>query len=165
MNYPQPEPYPGRYEPYTPVVSPVPDTVRNAFYLMVGGGVATVLQTVWLATQYDEVREDLRLANPGIGEAELDSLVTGSFVGALIGTGVSVVLWLWIAFACRAGKNWARVTGTVFFGINAFFVALAVLGVLGPTDAIGVVINAAIVLIGLAAVIQLWSSRSAEYFL
>src|SRR5215471_14912088 len=34
--------------------------------------------------------------------------------GAIIGVG----LWIWMAKANQAGKNWARITSTVFFGID-----------------------------------------------
>ncbi len=44
--------------------------------------------------------------------------------GALLGIG----LWIWMAKANQAGKNWARITSTVFFGIECLFLLLLVAG-------------------------------------
>ena len=39
---------------------------------------------------------------------------------------IEIALWLGIARACRNGRSWARVTGTVLFGLHT----LGFLGVL-----------------------------------
>jgi hypothetical protein len=86
-------------------------------------------------------------------------------VGALIGA----ALWFWMAVANRQGKNWARITSTVFFGLDC----LALIGIIaiasGSTvsaSAGAIVIASATVqwLIGLAAVILLWRPQSTQYF-
>jgi uncharacterized membrane protein len=70
-------------------------------------------------------------------------------------------LFVWIARECRSGNNWARVTGTVFFGIAAlglicnFFSGLTTLNLVVAT--VGCVV-------GLAAVVLLWQRNSSAYF-
>jgi hypothetical protein len=40
------------------------------------------------------------------------------FVGSIVVGIVAVLIWLWIAWKNRAGRNWARVVATVFFGLS-----------------------------------------------
>jgi hypothetical protein len=49
----------------------------------------------------------------------------------VVGSAVGVALWLWMASANRAGRKWARITSTVFFGIDSLFMLL-LLAVLRP---------------------------------
>ena len=41
-----------------------------------------------------------------------------AIIFGLIGIG----LWLWMAYANKAGKNWARITATAFFGLDTLSV-------------------------------------------
>ena len=51
--------------------------------------------------------------------AEIAAVVT-AVIGALIAIG----LWLWMAWANRRGRNWARIVSAVFFGINTLDLTL-----------------------------------------
>jgi hypothetical protein len=69
-------------------------------------------------------------------------------------------LWLWMAWKTRAGRNWARITSTVFFGL---FSVPFVLGLFKlPAVPSGVVIVEWAV--GLAALILLWQRESSQFF-
>jgi hypothetical protein len=79
--------------------------------------------------------------------------VIGGVIGALI--------WLFIALNCKRGRNWARITGTVFFGIATLDTLFGFSEPYGP----GVKLFAVLVwLIGLAVVILLWQGISSAYF-
>jgi len=82
-------------------------------------------------------------------------------VEVLVGGGAVVALWLWLAFASKQGRPWARTVGTVLFGVDtlALLLTLGTPGI-GGTKGIGVVIW----LIGLVTVILLWRRQSSEYF-
>lgn len=75
-----------------------------------------------------------------------------------------------MAFANRAGHNWARITGTVFFGISCLgllidIAAFYVIGEwLGSVVAVMVVEALLSWLVGLATVILLWRKKSSAYF-
>jgi hypothetical protein len=76
-------------------------------------------------------------------------------------------LWVWMAQASRAGRNWARITGTVFFGISC----LIVLGNLVVDSLAGsalVLVALAVTclswILGLFTVILLWHKKSAAHF-
>ena len=76
---------------------------------------------------------------------------------------IEIALWLGIARACRNGQSWARVTGTVLFGLHT----LAFLGVLAnPHPGIGLTKVLTIIswLIACGAVVFLWKRPSSAFF-
>jgi hypothetical protein len=86
------------------------------------------------------------------------SLVAGVIVGIIIAG-----LWLWMAWKTGAGRNWARVLSTIFFG----FSCLGLIGVIADLSG-GRAISSVLPLvgwgIGLAALIHLWKRESSEFF-
>ena len=70
---------------------------------------------------------------------------------------ISIAAWILIARACQAGKNWARITGTVLSG-------LATLdgpgGLINPVAVPVTILAFVIWLFGLIAVVRLWQATS-----
>ncbi|MFD3705748.1 hypothetical protein ACFWUP_21625 [Nocardia sp. NPDC058658] len=161
-----PYPVPGGAAPGDVVARVVPQSVQIAFYLMLAGAVVTLLSMAYSLTTIDKARSDALDASGGaLRGDELDWVVYGSIGGALVGALITVGLWVWMAFVCRAGKNWGRITGTVFFGINAlFYVVGTVVGFVASTIGIELVFGTVTLAIGLAAVILLWNSKSKPFF-
>jgi len=95
----------------------------------------------------------------------------------VVGSAVGVVLWLWMASANRAGKKWARITSTVFFGIDCLFMLL-LLAVLRPLLHLAADLGASVptmvmvaVLAGLCSwvlnlvtIVLLWRKESSDYY-
>ena len=113
----------------------------------------------------------------------ISSLVIGghftvaAVVRSAIGAAINVLLWLWMATANRAGKKWARITATVFFGIDCLFVLflLVVLRLLlhlaaelgGPVpmlEVTSVLITLGSWVAGLVTIVLLWTRESSEYY-
>jgi hypothetical protein len=178
MSGPQPGPYPqypggGGMPPAQPQ-RPLPDTVRNAFYLMLGGAALQVLGIIAGVAQIGEIRKQVReqLADDaGTTQSTVDAAVTTAVVFIIIIGLVGAGLWIWMAFANKAGKNWARITGTVFFGIatlGALFSLVSLAsdssGMAGSSTVAGNVISLLGWAVGLAVVILLWHNRSSEFF-
>jgi hypothetical protein len=80
-----------------------------------------------------------------------------AIVFGLIGIG----LWLWMARANKAGKNWARITATVFFGLDTLSVLA---GLRQAEPAVSRVFSLLVWLAGLGAVVLLWQKISSAYF-
>ena len=148
---------------------PMPDTVRYAFYLMLTGAalaaIGIVAALVQIGTIRDSVRDNLR-DNPS--STNVDTAVNFT-IGSIVVIGlIGVGLWIWMAFANRAGQNWARIIGTVFFGIAVLFtligLAASATSMGSSSTAVGTVINVLSLLVGLAVVILLWNGRSTPYF-
>ncbi|MFC9895662.1 hypothetical protein ACFVMC_18410 [Nocardia sp. NPDC127579] len=162
-----PEPYPGSYQPYGPVAKVIPSTVQNAFYAMLAGAVVTVLSTALVFTQVDAVREQAREQQSDLTAAEIDAVVTLSIVGGVIVNVIAAGLWILLAFMCRAGKNWARITASVLFGVNTVFSLMSLVGagMLGTSaNALGLIFTVLLWLIGLGAIVLLWLKPSGPYF-
>ncbi len=80
----------------------------------------------------------------------------GFIFGAFLAAAVIASLWLWMAWAVRRGKNWARVVSTVLLG-------LGVVRLFGPVGVYEVT-WALSWLAGLAAVILLFMRPSSAFF-
>ena len=106
------------------------------------------------------------------------------FVGSIVVGIVAVLIWLWIAWKNRAGRNWARVVATVFFAMSCLGLPELLTGghlsampstlpaadgatVAVPPLAIpawliaGGVVNW---LLGLAIIILLWQRAASQYY-
>jgi hypothetical protein len=113
-------------------------------------------------TTLSSTRSAILKRNPSYTATQLNNaehLQIGLFIaGGLIGA----ALWLWMAQSCRAGKSWARVVSTVFFGIDTLSVLVGAAAVQGGglSRIYGFVVWA----IGLVAIILLWQRSSSDYF-
>jgi hypothetical protein len=88
--------------------------------------------------------------------------LNGFIIGLAIVSGlVGVGLWLWMSWANKEGKNWARVLSTVLF-------ALATLDLFGvfsqPKTALGLIFPLVTWLIGLGVIVLLWRPESSQFF-
>jgi hypothetical protein len=141
----------------------VPQSVQRAVRVMYIGLAASLLGVVVDMTTLSSTRSEILSRNPSFTQAQINSaehVEIGIFIaGGLIGA----ALWLWMAQTCRAGKGWARVVSTVFFGIDTLSV---IAGVAGSTGGGGLARVYALVVwvIGLIAIIFLWQRSSSEYF-
>jgi hypothetical protein len=139
----------------------LPASVRNAATAMyVGAAVGVVHAIIYILTRHS-IRAAYAKAHPHLAAAKITSGYHVLLFGGVIDTLIGAVLFIWIARMCLRGRNWARITGTVFFGI-------AVLGALGglrlAVSAPDKIISFVIVLVGLVAVILLWQRSSSDYF-
>jgi hypothetical protein len=133
--------------------APMPDSVRGAVRLMYASAAYALIWAICAVLIVD-------------GKNPFASLTLGSEVMvAAISCAIQVAVWLSIARACRRGKNWARVAGTVFFGLYTVAALLALIGYRHFTGGlIGAVLIAATWLIEGGAVLLLWQRRSGPFF-
>jgi hypothetical protein len=139
-----------------------PQSILRAVRVMYVGLAASLLGVIVDLTTLSATRTEILKRNPGYTTAQLDSaehLEIGIFIaGGLIGA----ALWLWMAQKCRAGKGWARVVSTVFFGIETLSVLVGVAGATG--GGLSRVYGLVVWVIGLIAIIFLWQRSSSDYF-
>jgi hypothetical protein len=147
--------YPAGPSPYSPYgqapVPPPPQSIRTAVTLMYVGAGLEVLGLIFSL-----------ISRSGSTASEIP--------GAIIGIG----LWIWMARANQAGKNWARITSTVFFGIDCLGLLLIVVGVgvlmhsasssLKAVLVLSVVAAVVTWVLGLVTVVLLWRRESSEYY-
>ncbi|GAA4510911.1 hypothetical protein GCM10023191_074240 [Actinoallomurus oryzae] len=141
-----------------PAPGPValPPSVRAAFALSLVGAAMVVV---------DAVMRVLMAVGVGAGVGTTAGVVVGG-VGTLAEAGV----WTWIAVKFRAGRNWARITGTVLsivafasvFSTIGFFMSSS--GKVTAVNVAAVLMDLVTVVIGLISVALLWSRSSATHF-
>jgi len=79
-------------------------------------------------------------------------------------------LWLWMARANKRGRSWARITGTVFFGVltagNLAWLAelLVEKDSLNVYSILGLLFFVAYWLVALSAVVLLWQRSSSDFY-
>ncbi len=147
-------------QPSAPVSAP--QSVLRAVKVMYIGLAASLIGIAVGMTTLSSTRSAILTRHPSYTAAQLNSaehLQIGYFIaGGLIGA----ALWLWMAQSCRAGKSWARVVSTVFFGIDTLSVLVGVAAVQG--GGLSRIYGILVWVIGLVAIILLWQRSSSDYF-
>jgi hypothetical protein len=155
------QPYPTGGQMPEPQQPQPPASVLTAVKLMYAGAALSALGLIIGLVTIHSLKTAIRKADPSFTASQLhaaEALAIGTdVVVGLIGIG----LWILLARANRAGKNWARITGTVLFGINTLFLLL---DLARPHAGIGVVFDVIVWLVGLGVVIMLWRRESSPYF-
>ena len=145
-----------------PVQRPAPPTsVQTAVRLMYSGAVISAISFILGLATLGNLKHTLQKDHPSYTTAHINSLVTASIVFIIVVGIIGVGLWVWMARMNLKGRNWARILGTVFFGIDTLDL-LAVFR--GSTGAISAVFAIVTWLVGLGAVIMLWRRESTAYF-
>jgi hypothetical protein len=149
-----------KYTP-APLAPRPPSSVRAAAWLMYSGAALSLIDTFVTLGIIGQVKKTFVDNHPFATQSFVQKVAGIAAAEVLIGGGVVVALWLWLAFASKQGHGWARTVGTVLFGIDTFalFITLGQAGI-GATKGISVVVW----LIGLAAVISLWQRSAANFF-
>jgi len=100
-------------------------------------------------------------ADPTLTASKLHSAEVAAVAVAIIFGLIGIGLWLWMAYANKAGKNWARITATVFFGLDT----LSVLTSFRQAEPVlSRLISILIWLIGLGVIVLLYQRESSAYF-
>jgi hypothetical protein len=165
LGYPsnaQPAGYPQPYQVARAPLGPLPASMRNAIGLMYAGAAYTLVYAIGVVA----VASAIIAKHPAETAARASSGHTtlGGVVALTVFLSViEIALWLGLARACRRGKSWARVTGTVLFGLHT----LGFLGVLvnshpgiGPAK----LLTTLSWLIACGAVVFLWQHPSSLFF-
>jgi len=104
----------GRRYPQAAERVELPVSLVKALRLMyAGAGLAVVLGvTFGLATHSRTVH----MGDPASGAYKAGYVVGGTITGLIAGG-----LWLWMAWANKRGRSWARILSTVFFGLLTLY--------------------------------------------
>jgi hypothetical protein len=155
------QPYPGSDtqlpEPQRP---PAPPSVLNAVKVMYVGAVTSLLGIVIdvltvSATKSAIARRSAHLSASQVNPSQ-HALVAAFIVAGLIGAAV----WIVLARASAAGHNWARITGTVLFGLAT----LDMIGLAAPVAGPVKIWTVLVWVVALAAVVFLWRLSSTAFF-
>jgi hypothetical protein len=158
------QPYPGGSQPPEPYARPAaPQPVIRAAQVMYAGAAASLIGIVINVLNRHAIRTALLNHDKTLTAAKLNDAYHVA-LGALVVAGlIGVGLWIWMALMCKAGRSWARILSSVFFGIDTVYL-IAGSAVPGggslTTRLYGILIWA----IGLAAIVLLWRPESTAFF-
>jgi hypothetical protein len=159
MSY-QPYPSGGAAEPEPQRPAP-PTPVLQAVKLMYAGAVVSAISLIITLATIGSLKTAIHNADPSLSASKLHSAEVAAVAVAIIFGLIGIGLWLWMAYANKAGKNWARITATVFFGLDT----LSVLTSFRQAEPIlSRLITLLIWLIGLGAIVLLYQRESSNFF-
>jgi hypothetical protein len=148
---------------------PQPPSLRYAVWLMwLGAGVAllgtiTALQRrSSIKTEiFNNVHSNSRQVHSGYTIGQLHTLTNITYVALVVAGLISVLLWLWMAWANHRASGWARICASVFFAVMTVETAISRSEANVPlVSAVFLVLEW---LVGLAAVVLLWRRETTAY--
>ncbi len=169
------EPYPDdsarrEYEAYAQSMTvEQPASIRTAVLLMrIGaalGALYLVITLAMLGSLKDDIRDELNRRGESYTQSDIDAAYTGVLVVVVVFGLIGVVLWLWMAAKNAKGKNWARITATVFAGINIVLSLLSLVGS-GTTNPsiFGTLYTLGNLAIAIAALFFMYRKDSSQYY-
>jgi hypothetical protein len=155
------QPYPGEARVPEAQPAPAPACVRKAVKLMYAGAVASLIGIVVDVSTLNATKSAMNNRFPNLTPDQVTAQELPLIVGWIVGGLVGIALWIIIAQASLRGRNWARITGTVLFGIAT---VEAFGSLLVPEAALVKVFWFVVWLIGVAAVVYLWQRSSSAFF-
>ncbi|MGH3181737.1 MAG: hypothetical protein ACRDOH_30400 [Streptosporangiaceae bacterium] len=154
------QPYPSSGKPIEAVRPPAPAPVQNAVKLMYVGAAITTVYTIVSIVAIGTIKNELKRADHTLTASQLNTdarfFVTSSVVFGVITIG----LWLWMAWANKGPRNWARIVATIFFGLNTVYM----FGIIAQTRSIVLILPVLTWLVGAGAVFLLWRAESSAFF-
>ena len=155
------QPYPGTTQMPDTQPRTIPGTVRQAVRAMYGGATASLIYLISSVVTQGSAKTAIQKRFPNLTANQVTTEQHVLLIAGIVSGLVAIAAWLLIARACQAGNNWARITGTVLFGLAT----LDALGGLVNPVAVPVKILAFVIwAFGLIAVIRLWQAASTAYF-
>jgi len=156
------QPYPGSDTQLPPAQRrPAPASVRNAVTVMYAGAAASLLGIVVEVLTVNATKTAIEKHSPAMTASQISSTQHALIAGFVAGGVIAAAVWIFLALACRRGHGWARITGTVLFGIVTLDTAV---GLFVPLAAAVKLWGVLVWLIGLVAVVLLWRRESGAYF-
>ncbi|SRR5260221_6661329 len=153
--------YPSSGQTPEPQRPPAPNSVQTAVKLMYAGAALTFVDLVVNLASIGSLKTGIKKAYPHYTPSQVHAAEVGLITINTLFLVIAIGLFLWMARASAAGHSYARIVGTVLFGLNTL---LLLLSLARPHASLGLVFNLLIWLAGLGAVIMLWRRESAPYF-
>ena len=139
----------------------VPPQVINAVRAMYVGAAASVVAVVIEILTVSATKTAIEKRSPHLTASQVNASQHTLIIGFVVSGLIAVAAWLFIARACKNGNSWARITGTVLFGLAT------VDTIVGTTAPLANAVKfwwPVIWLAGLTAVIFLWQRASTAFF-
>ena len=147
-----------------------PASLKNAVRLMwAGAGLSVLYLVVSLAMLHslkDDIRDELRSRGESFTQSDIDTAYQVAIVSLVVFGVIGIALWVWMALMNGRGRNWARITATVFGGLN---IVINVLGLTGASTTsgasiVGVLFSVANLIIAVGALVFMYRKDASAYY-
>ena len=153
--------YPSSSKPVELQRPPAPQPVVNAVKLMYAGAAVSTVSLVISLADISGTKAAIKKARPTLTATQVNQLNTFIISLAIVSGLLGIALWLWMAWANKQGRNWARILSTVLFGLAT----LDLVSVFSqPKTLFGLLFPVLTWLIGLAVIFLLWRPDSTAFF-
>lgn len=139
----------------------LPPSLRMAVRLMYAGAVLEVLSLIVALVTISSLKAAILKADPAFTSSQLHSAEVISTASVIVGAVITAGLWLWMAWANKRGRRWARIVSAVFFAINTLDLAASFVRVHATAT---VLIAVLIWLVGLAAIVLLFRRDASSFY-
>ena len=158
--------YPGGVQPGAPTSAPSPanppQSVVRAAQVMYVGIAASVVGIIIDLLMRHTIRTAIVQHSSNTTAAQIKDAYHAELVLLVVFGLIGAGLWFWMAQSCLAGKSWARIPSTVFFGIDTLAVLLGI--AVTPGGGLTRIYGFVVWVIGLIAIVLLWRRSSSDYF-
>jgi hypothetical protein len=147
----------------SPAGAEIPVAVRSAARLMYAGFAVTVVALIASLMVLGRYAKDAKNAanHHPLAEAAANRMA-GVMTAAVIADVLGLVCWVVIAMACRRGRGWTRVAGTVLLGL--YTVVLLLLAFRTHNDPGARFTTLVAWVLGIAAAGSLWTQQARAFF-
>lgn len=153
--------YPSSGKPVEAERPPAPPSVVKAVKLMYVGAAVSTVSLIISVADIGSLKTAIKKAKPTWSATQVNQYDRFLIIVALLSGVIGIALWLWMSWANKNGKSWARVLSTVLFCLAT----LDLVGVFGqPKTAIGLIFPVLTWLVGLGAVFLLWRPDANAFF-
>jgi len=128
---------------------------------MYGGAALSAIEIIIGLSTISSLKNAIRSQYPGYSASQIHTAEVWGVATLVVFGLLAIGLWLWMAWANGAGKSWARVVATVFFGLNTLDLLSLVTR---PHATLGLVLAVLVWLAGLGAILLLWQRESSAYY-
>ena len=153
--------YPSSGKPVELERPPAPPSVLNAVKLMYVGAAVSTVSLIISVADIGSLKSAIKKARPTWTTTQVNQYDRFLIIVALLSGVIGIALWLWMSWANKNGKSWARVLSTVLFCLAT----LDLVGVFGqPKTVLGLIFPVLTWLVGLGAVFLLWRPDANAFF-
>lgn len=129
---------------------------------MYAGAALSVVELILVLATAGNLRAAIQHAYPHYSASRVHgiemSYVTSAAVAQIVATG----LWVFLAWANRGGRSWARLAASALFALNSLQLVYVFRQ---PSVSLGLAVYVATWLVGLGAVALLWRRESSDFYL
>jgi hypothetical protein len=156
------QPYPG-HETQLPETQrpPAPASVLTAVKAMYAGAAASLAGIVVDLLTVGATKDAIARHSPNLTAGQVGSTQHALIAGFIAGGVIAAVVWIVLAYFCKLGRGWARITGTVLFGLSTVDTLVGLFTPLALAPRLWALV---VWLAGLTAVVFLWRRASSAYF-